>query len=63
MAGMIKLMKNSSKSFGNRTRDIPVCTAVPHLTAPPRLPICSEGQSARDLKLTTYFHCSAEVKG
>jgi hypothetical protein len=28
-------MKNSSDTMGNRTRDIPVCTAVPQPTAPP----------------------------
>ena len=31
-------MKNSSDNIGNRTRDLPVCSAVPQLTAPPRAP-------------------------
>ena len=30
--------KNSSDTIGNRTRDLPVCGAVPQPTAPPRTP-------------------------
>jgi len=29
-------MKNSSDTILNRTRDLPVCSAVPQPTAPPR---------------------------
>jgi hypothetical protein len=29
-------MKNSNGTIGNRTRDLPVCSAVPQQTAPPR---------------------------
>ena len=29
-------MKNSNDAIGNRTRDLPVCSAVPQSTAPPR---------------------------
>ena len=29
-------MKNSHDTIGNRTRDLPVCSAVPQPTAPPR---------------------------
>ena len=32
-------MKNSYDTIGNRTRDLPVCSAVPQPTAPPRTPI------------------------
>ena len=28
-------MKNSSDTVGNRTRDLPACSAVPQLTMPP----------------------------
>jgi hypothetical protein len=28
-------MENSNDSIGNRTRDLPVCSAVPQSTAPP----------------------------
>jgi hypothetical protein len=28
-------MKNSSVTMGNRTHDLPVCSAVPQSTAPP----------------------------
>jgi hypothetical protein len=33
---MIISMNNSSDTFGNRTRDLPACSAVPQPTAPPR---------------------------
>jgi hypothetical protein len=32
-------MKNSNDTIGNRSRDLPVCSAVPQPTAPPRAPI------------------------
>jgi hypothetical protein len=31
-------MKNSNDNIGNRTRDLPACSAVPQSTAPPRAP-------------------------
>ena len=31
-------MKNSTDTIGNRTRDLPVCSAVPQTTALPRAP-------------------------
>ena len=31
-------MKNYNDTIGNRTRDLPVCSAVPQPTAPPRAP-------------------------
>jgi hypothetical protein len=31
-------MKNSSDTVGNRTRDIPACSAVPQPSTPPRNP-------------------------
>jgi hypothetical protein len=34
----IMSMKNSKDTIGNRTRDLPVCSAVPQSTAPPRAP-------------------------
>jgi hypothetical protein len=34
-------VKNSSDTIGNRTRDVPVCSAVPQPTAPPRAPFCT----------------------
>ena len=37
-AGRIMTMKNSSDTIGNRTRDLPVCDAVPQPIAPP---LCS----------------------
>jgi hypothetical protein len=37
--GRIMSMKNSNDNIGNRTRDLPVCSAVPQPTAPPRAPL------------------------
>ena len=34
-AGRIMSMKNSNETIGNRTRDLPACSAVPQPTAPP----------------------------
>jgi hypothetical protein len=36
--GRIMSMKNSNDTIGNLTRDLPVCSAVPQPTAPPRVP-------------------------
>jgi hypothetical protein len=33
--GMIMSMKNFNDTIGNRTRDLPACSAVPQPTAPP----------------------------
>jgi hypothetical protein len=38
VAGSIISMKNSNGNIGNRTRDLPNCSAVPQPTAPPRDP-------------------------
>jgi hypothetical protein len=35
VTGRIKLMRNPSNTIGNRTRDLPTCSAVPHSTTPP----------------------------
>ena len=43
-------MKNSSDTIGNRTRDLPVCSAVPQSTAPSRNPpqlTCYEQENLR----------------
>jgi len=31
-------INNSSDNIGNQTRDLQACSAVPQLTAPPRVP-------------------------
>ena len=36
-AGRIMSMKNYIDTIGNRTHDLPVCSAVPQPTAPPRI--------------------------
>ena len=35
-------MKNSNDTIGNRTRDLPDCSAVPQPTAPSRAPVESK---------------------
>jgi len=35
-------MKKSNETIGNRTRDLPACSAVPQPTAPPRAPISKD---------------------
>jgi len=37
-AGRIMSMQNSNGTIGNRTRDLPVCSAVPQPTVPSRAP-------------------------
>ena len=41
-------MKNSNYTIGNRTRDLPACSAVPQLTALPRAPAV-QGDKAKSL--------------
>jgi hypothetical protein len=37
-AGRIMSMKNFNDTIGNRTHDLPACSAIPQPTAPPRAP-------------------------
>ena len=37
-AGRIVSMKNSNDTLGNRTHDLPACSAVPQLNVPPHAP-------------------------
>jgi len=53
-------MKIFNDTIGNRTRDLPVCSAVPQPTAPPRAPNRNEyqeyflrGKDGRCVGLTT----------
>jgi hypothetical protein len=49
-------MKNSNNTIGNRTRDLPACSAVPQPTAPRRAPFwyISDNKPAVSLK---HFWC------
>ena len=47
-------MKNSSDTFGNRTRDLPACGAVPQPTAPPRAP-------AQHVPVEMFGHFQAKI--
>jgi hypothetical protein len=57
-AGMIMSIKNSSDTIGNRTRDLPVCSAVSQPTAPPRNPI--KGEMMEKTKSTVLRLCYSE---
>jgi hypothetical protein len=54
-------MKNSSDTIGNRTPDLPVCSAVPQPTAPPHAPKCVNTNtnfmkcSCRNFFLTLHY--------
>jgi hypothetical protein len=39
-------MKNSNDTIGNRTRDLPACSAVPQPTTPPCAPMVNVGRSS-----------------
>ena len=55
-------MKNSKDANGNRTRDLPTCSAVPQPTALPRAPLVLYD----DLKSGTRFKlqgCNREPQG
>jgi hypothetical protein len=52
-------MKNSNDTIGKRTRDVPVCRAVPQRTAPPRAPLLSKNikiKTYRTIVLTVVFY-------
>jgi hypothetical protein len=38
-------MRNSNDTVGNRTRDLPTCSAVTQPTAPPRVPLFEEREA------------------
>ena len=53
-AGRIMSMKNSNDTIGNRTRDLPVCSAVPQPTALRRASE-SEGTEQKNRNLIIAF--------
>ena len=58
-AGRIVSMKNSNDPIENRTRDHPICRAVPQPTAPPRTPMIKWGltNSPRTLPKFKTIYC------
>jgi hypothetical protein len=55
--GRIKSLKNSSDSIGNRTRDLPVCSAVlPQPTAPQRTPKKTGNVRINIRVISRFFH-------
>jgi hypothetical protein len=50
-------MKNSADTIGNRIRDLPTRSAVPHSTAPPRTPIWVLGFNPRHDTGYTEGYC------
>jgi len=57
-------MKNSNDTIGNRTRDLPACSAVPQPTAPPRVPDLrgTRGYLLLCLKMVSHLLICASVK-
>ena len=55
-AGKIMSLKNSSDTIGNRTRDLPPCSAVPQPTAPPRAPFKESVRSKNVGILNVILH-------
>ena len=45
-------MKHANYTIGNRTRNLPACSAVPQLTAPPRVPLLAHEPAQQ---ITTKF--------
>jgi len=50
-------MKKPNDTIGNRTRDLPACSAVPQPTAPPRAP------STRKTKHISLKYCNSGAWG
>jgi hypothetical protein len=48
--------KNSSNTIGNRTRDLPACSALPQPTAPPRAPTCRGNVTKNDFNSSLMFY-------
>jgi len=56
--GRIMSMKNSNDTIGNRTRDLPVCSALPQPTTPPRIfETYRTGSQWHVKKKLRPFHC------
>ena len=55
-AGRIMSMKNSNDTIGNRTRDLPACSAVPQPTAPPRAPIINTKKMFNCITIPCQIH-------
>jgi len=53
--------KNSSDSIGNRTRDLPACSAVPQPTAPPRDLLCLKHGSIIGLRMPESKHVATFI--
>ena len=51
-------MENSNDSIGNRTRDLPTCSAVPQPTVPPPAPV-----KKSVLKIITVAQKTGRLKG
>jgi hypothetical protein len=58
--GRIMSMKSSNDTTGNRSRDLPVCNAVPQPTAPPRVPYDPSISFLSILSPEQYWLCSTD---
>jgi len=55
-------MKNSNDTIGNRTRDLPACSAVPQPTTPPQVQYVRSGNFIREMLLCEVISsCKAQA--
>jgi hypothetical protein len=54
-------MKNSNGTIGNRTRDLPVCSAAPQPTAPPHAPILKRIISKYNFKGVEWIDLTQDI--
>ena len=54
-------MKNSNDTTGNRTRDLPTCSAVPQPTVPPRAP--DDGGDDGNMMIHYILHYLSNSEG
>jgi len=55
-------MKNSNDNIGNRTRNLPVCSAVPQPTASPRAPVIAIKELFLSLHCLLLLNCCINIK-
>jgi hypothetical protein len=56
-------MKNSNDTIGNRTRDLPACSAVPQPSAPSRAPVNHIYTDLKKMCLVPLSYVSGNIRG
>jgi len=63
VAGRIMSIKTSNDTIGNRTRDLPACSAAPQPTAPPRAPPMLKTSRLMLVTIVTGIYKSCGTEG